>query len=192
MCRFKINRTITLFCVLFIIMTAITVLWVTNISLIHVGAYHTGIVDWANMERFVSNYRALEMIKYDNSIRIWGYGSNYLSEIWVGPDAYTVYMGVHLQPVHNSLFNPLVRMGIVMGIIYLAIVSKLIDHYLTKDNLPYILPYIINAMFVHSVFEAVFLSFWMIIISTKENNNHVIDIGRSLLNKKTFRLCLTV
>ncbi len=185
LCKFKINKIVIIFIICFLAMVGLTLLWISHVSLSNVGNYHSGFIDLANMERFVSDYRALEMIQSDKLIRIWGYGSDYYKAI--GLDTYTVYNGVHLQPVHNSLFSPLVRMGVMMGTVYLLIASRLVNNFFTKDNLPYILPYIVNAMFVHSMFETVWLTFWLIIIATKQKEFSSFNIGKILAKKKVYK-----
>ncbi|MGN0414033.1 MAG: hypothetical protein ACI4FX_00905 [Agathobacter sp.] len=178
----KLNRMFVVFTVLFIIMVFFTIFWVFNVSVSNVSTYHKSLIDMANQERFVGNYRGLEMLQRDKSIRIWGYGSNYNSVL--GLDEYVMYRGVRLQPVHNSLFNPLIRMGILVGLIYLFVVSKLIDHYYVKENLSYIIPFVINAMFVHSMFENLWLVFWVVILSLDKRTYNFGVLKFKLMNGK--------
>lgn len=175
MTKFKLKKMTLIFCILFIMMAIFSYYWVNNVSVANVTAYHTGLNDESNRERFVANVKALEMMKNDDEIRIWGYGSNLLEELGIdnSSSSLAIYLGTRLVQPHNSLYNPILRMGILVGIIYLFIVAKLIDRYFSKDNLAYILPYVLNAMFVHSMFEMSWLVFLIIILSLKQNKYHL-------------------
>lgn len=156
-------KTFWVFVILFIFSIAFTYFWIYVVAINGTGSYHSSLNDDSNLTRFVSNYKAIQMLLGNDRPLIWGYG-DYLLDYMGIADTYVRYMGVRLVQSHNSIINPLLRMGIIPGIVYFIILGKLLDTFMKWENLPYILPYLVNALFMHSLLEMAWLTAWILVL----------------------------
>lgn len=166
-------RFFFIFIILFVAVAVFSIYWVYNVSTSGLVDYKTGLNDGSNRMRFVANIKAFQMLSEPTKTLFWGYGDHLLEALGVTSDDYsyhTHFLGVRLVQPHNSLINPLVTMGIVPGIIYCYILSLMIDKYNSRDNIPYIFPYVINAMIMHSMFELQWLVFWTLILALPQQD----------------------
>lgn len=156
-----------LFLIGFIGTAIFSFLWVFYISAGGTGEYHSGINDTSNRLRFVSNINGFDMLRKPKNTLFWGYG-NYLKE-HLGIDTQsgamtTYYLGVRLEQPHNSILNFVLRAGIIPGFLYFNLLAALFEKINRKDNCPYLYPYMLNGMIMHSLFEGVWLIFWLVIL----------------------------
>lgn len=141
--------------------------WVFHVSAGGVGEYHSGINDTSNRLRFVANINGFDMLQDPKNTLLWGYG-NYLKE-HLGIDTQsgamtTYYLGVRLEQPHNSILNVVLRAGMIPGFLYFNLLAALLEKINRKDNGPYLYPYMLNGMIMHSLFEGVWLIFWLVIL----------------------------
>lgn len=164
-------RLFSFFLILFIAVLIFSYYWVFIVSSGGVEAYRTSLNDGSNRIRFVSNINSYMLLTKPKQTLIWGYGSDILQFLGVDSDNYlehTKLLGVRIVQPHNSPLNILLRMGIIPGVIYMYILSKMLDQLNTDENMEYIFPYIINSMFMHSLFSLKWLTFWILILLIPE------------------------
>lgn len=157
-----------IFLLLFIAIAVFSFYWVYNVSVSGLVDYKAGLNDGSNRMRFVANIKAFQMLAEPSKTLLWGYSDHLLEALGVTSENYayhTHFLGVRLVQPHNSLINPLVTMGIVPGVIYWYILADLLNKFNTKENLPYIFPFVVNAMIMHSMFELQWLVFWIFILA---------------------------
>ena len=76
----------------------------------------------------------------------------------------TISIKVRLEQPHNSILNFVLRAGIIPGFLYFNLLAALLEKINRKDNCPYLYPYMLNGMIMHSLFEGVWLIFWLVIL----------------------------
>lgn len=172
---------------LLVVLTAfsivLTYVWIYIIAVHGTDSYHVSLNDDSNLIRFVGNYKAIEMLTSNERPLLWGYGDYLLDYLGIA-DNFVRYMGVRLVQSHNSIINPLLRMGIIPGILYFAILGEVLDRYMKWKNLPYILPFLINALFMHSLLEMAWVTLWgLILLIPQHRFNGKLSIVSNVLNE---------
>ncbi len=185
--KIKLNHSFVLILLLTVITVILSYVWVYQISVHGISGYHQSLNDLSNQQRFVANIYAFERILQDKNTRIWGYGSNLLEVMGIN-NRISMYMGVSLLQAHNSVLNLLLRMGILSGILYFIVATSVIDKYFTEDNIPFILPYLINSMFMHDLFEGQWIILFIAVLAASSVSKEqltgrvVLKIGRKEFN----------
>lgn len=171
--HFFFNKTIFLFMAILILLCVSIIfsyIWVYYVSSAGYVDHREGLNDVSNRMRFISLVRAIEMIRDDPRLLFWGCGSNLFDALGVYSDGtLPLYMGIRIVQPHNSLISLLLKLGVVPALLYFFLLSNLIAILLKKENLEYIIPYVINAMIMHSFFERGWLIFWVYILVMDEN-----------------------
>lgn len=134
-----------------------------------IAKYRGSLNDESNAIRVRANVYAIEQVKnnwkfifsgYDNSIRqaIGARG------IWDSK----MYMGFRLVQPHNFVLNFFLRYGVLLTVLYVALLSKLLSLFYNKENLKYIIPYLMMNMFMHSLLANIYLLFFIYILNINE------------------------
>lgn len=140
--------------------------WVSNVSYYSFSEYGESINDNSNKMRFLANLKAYELIK-EQSFLLSGYDDDIKDVLGISsPNTFdhTRYEGMRLVQPHNSVLNLIVKSGIVYTFIYLLILAEIIKRYWNKENIEYIIPYLINSMIMHSLLGSMYLLMWIFII----------------------------
>ncbi|AUD14482.1 hypothetical protein CW734_13525 [Planococcus sp. MB-3u-03] len=111
---------------------------------------------------------------YDNDIK------SYLGIDSINTSEHSVYGGVRLVQTHNNILNIFIKTGIAFALIYLLILSKIIDKYYIKENIEYIFPYLINSIIMHSMLNTGFW-FWILVL-------HLPKVNKSLIKLKGIKI----
>lgn len=152
------------------IMTVVIVLLsyyaVKYIPIESISGYKESINDKSNAIRLRANVYAVEKLKEDKMFIIRGYDNKIKTALGVETELKAVtYMGFRLVQPHNFLLNLLLRYGMIFTIIYLLLVSKILSRFWNRDNLAYIIPYLIMNMFMHSLLTTTYLMCFMFILT---------------------------
>lgn len=142
-------------------------LWVYVIAASGQSAYGESLNDRSNFIRFVANIKFCDIIREPNQLLFGGYGKKLREFLQVDEfsnESTKFYLGARLVQPHNSVFNLVLRIGIIPSFIYLIVMSKFISRHMEEDNYEYIFPYMVNAMFMHSLFSLKWFAFWAFII----------------------------
>lgn len=178
-----------IFIILFIAVAILSYVWVYVISANSFTAHKESLNDNSNRVRFLANLKSYEVLN-DKNMLLYGSGDDiyeFLGITFGNEITLLKYGGMRLVQAHNSLINPLIRMGIIPGTIYLYVLSKLLDKFWTDDNLEYLFPYILNAMFMHSLFNLQWLILWVLILMLPKNKTKVriFNVKKKLSNNVT-------
>ena len=180
--EFLNNRNITfgkILAYLTVFSIILSLIWVFVISANGTTGYHESLNDLSNRMRFVSNVKALTLFLKPSETLLWGYGSYILNALGISENNSAIFMGLRLVQPHNSYINLLLRMGIVPGIIYFSILAQILNRFKDDVNLAYLIPYLINAMFMHSLLNGKWLIFFIIVILTPQKHTKVsFSIGK--------------
>ncbi|MDY3973341.1 O-antigen ligase family protein [uncultured Veillonella sp.] len=154
--------------VLFIFIMGLSIYWIGNISTDNLSNYREGLNDGSNKMRFSANVYSMDLIKENDNLWLSGYGS-LLKQVYGieedKPEAnHARYNGVRLVQPHNSFLNLFIKMGIIPGVIYLFVVSIIIDKLVSRNTIEFIIPYFINASFMHSFFNGPWFVLWLLIL----------------------------
>lgn len=162
---------------LFLASVLLSLIWTFIISANGTTAWHESLNDLSNRMRFVANVYAF--LQFGN-IKSWffGYGFSIMDALGITGSADVVYytrnfLGVKLVQPHNSYINLLLRMGIIPGICYLSVFGDILSRTKANTNIAYYLPYLIDAMFMHSFFNGKWLILYIIIIILPQKHFHI-------------------
>lgn len=145
---------------LFAFIMLFSVLWVYVISSNGVLDYHESWNDNSNRIRFVSNLRSFIFLFEDLSKSLFnGYGYEYVSKLGVDVtySQLPTFLGTTVLQAHNSYLNFMAKAGIIPSIVYFFLLGTTFNKVSLKENLFYIVPYLINAMFMHSLLNGTWL-----------------------------------
>lgn len=153
---------------LFVVVMLLSVYWVNSISINELAEYREGLNDGSNKMRFSANIYAMKLIEEDGNLWFRGYGNDLKDILGIEEEKplneHTRYNDVRLVQPHNSFLNIFLRIGIIPGIIYLGIISLIINKYFNKNTIEFIIPYFINASFMHSFFSGPWFILWLLIL----------------------------
>ncbi len=173
--HFPVNKKVYLFLGVVVLLGASIIfsyIWVYYVSNTGYVDHREGLNDVSNRMRFVSLVHAIEMIREDPQLFFWGCGSDLFDALGVYSDGtLPVYMGVRVVQPHNSLISLLLKLGVVPALLYFFLLCGLMALHFKKENLEYIIPYVINAMIMHSFFERGWLIFWIYILIMTEKRS---------------------
>lgn len=154
--------------ILFVLVMLLSVYWVNYVSVNELSGYREGFNDGSNKMRFSANVYAMHLIESDRSLWLSGYGSDLKTVLGVEEDKplseHTRYNDVRLVQPHNSILNTFLRIGVIPGLIYLLMISFIIDKLFRKDTIEFIIPYFVNASFMHSFFSGSWFLLWLLIL----------------------------
>lgn len=165
------NSVIKLFAISLVFVVLLSFVWVFTISDAGFDDYKVSFNDSSNRTRFLSILNGLQMLGNPEETFFWGYGGNLLETMGIYDrefNSHPTFMELRVVQPHNSIVNLLVRMGVVPTVCYFVLLSKLLTPLLTKENIPYFVPFFINAMFMHTLFSFQWLVFLTIILMIPE------------------------
>ena len=145
---------------LFVFIMVFSVLWVYVVSANGNWGYHESWNDSSNRIRFVSNLRSFLFLFEDLTKSLFnGYGYEYVSKLGVDVtySQLPTFLGTTVLQAHNSYLNFMVKVGIVPSIVYFYLLGMTINKFFLKDNMFYAVPFLINAMFMHSLLNGTWL-----------------------------------
>lgn len=162
------NKISNLLIIMFIFIGIFSYYWVYVIAANGVKEYQSGINDTSNKMRFAANIKTYRLIKNNKHLLINGY-DNDIKEVlglnYEDHSKHSIFEGVRLVQTHNSMLNIIIKMGIMFSLIYFTILSRILEKYNSIYNTEYIIPYLLNSMFMHSMLDGRFLLFWLLILS---------------------------
>jgi hypothetical protein len=162
---FKLRKMYKVFLLMIIIICGFSYYWVNSVA--PDTFVQEGINDTSNKMRFGANLKAIELIKENKHLILYGYDNDLKRVLGIDApngDDHTRYYGVRLVQTHNSLLLITIKTGLLFSIIYFLIVSKILDKYYLKENIEYIFPYLASSMIMHSLLNTSFLLFWVLIL----------------------------
>lgn len=167
LCKLRLNKSKALFVIMFIFTISFSYFWIESVASRGINDYQQGLNDESNKTRFASNIYAFEELKNNRMLFIYGYDEDF--DKVAGIDAANVYehtrfKGVRLVQPHNSILNVVVKSGIAFSLVYFCILSNIIDNRFDKYNIEYIIPYLVNCLFLHRLLDSKFLLFWILIL----------------------------
>lgn len=161
----------------FIVIMLFSLLWVFVISVNGYDTQHyASINDGSNRVRFVSNIRSFLFLLEDPSKSVLcGYGYEYVSELGVDVtySQLPIYLGIKILQAHNSYLNLMIKIGIVPCVIYFVLLGYVLDRIHSKDNLQYTLPYMVNAMFMHSLLNGTWLILFLAVLIVPQKKGRI-------------------
>lgn len=160
----RMNRVYKIFLLMFIVIVLFSYMWIEFVAVDVTIDNENGINDVSNKMRFISNVYAVEMILENKELLLLGYDNELTSKLGIEGSDYYYHQfvdGVRLVQTHNGILNMIVKNGALFSIIYLLLLGKILDNYLCKDNLQYILPYLANCLIMHSLLGGSYLLFWI-------------------------------
>jgi len=165
------NLKISIFkfmCILFVCTILLSFIWVFFVASDNVTAQYVSLNDESNLRRFAGNIKTLTLLRDSfKDLLFGGYGYEYYEVLGINVSTYSQlpdFMGVKLVQAHNSILNNFAIMGILPGLIYMYLVCKIFQKEYSMENLPYLLPYLINSMFMHSLFNGRYLLLFLIVL----------------------------
>lgn len=161
--------------ILFVSVMIFSAFWVNCVPVDETIEYHQSLNDTSNRIRFVSNIRSFIFLFENMTKSLFnGYGYEYVSELGVDVEysKLPTFMGTTVLQAHNSYLNLMVKIGIVPFFVYLALLGYILDEINSEDNIYYILPFLVNAMFMHSLLNGVWLILFVMIVSLPQKQGH--------------------
>lgn len=165
--------------ILTVLSIGISFFWVLVIAKNGYGGYHSSFNDNSNYVHATSIIYGLNVFSSDYPrILFGGYGLRLKEFMGIDTQAgfYTQYMGNRLVQAHSSVINMVLCMGLFQTIIYCILLSKVIHEYDIYDNLEYIYPFLLNAMFMHAMLNLRWAILWIIIIALPKSENQRFNI----------------
>lgn len=145
-------------------------LWMVQ-SNVDFSEYKESLVDESNFMRSMANVEAVSEIT-QNKLYFAGYGdeSSLKEQMGIDEDRPLLIDGVRLVQPHNCVINVALRSGVVFAFVYFILVSCLLANFFTEANIAYMLPYLVNCMFMHSLLSFDWLFIWVFVLSLKVSN----------------------
>lgn len=163
----KLNKMYKIFFIMLVFISLFSYFWSYKVAMYDVNEYQQGLNDGSNKMRFAANVYALEELKNNRELLLYGYDDSFNQVVGIDSEdknLHTRYMGARLVQPHNSIINIIIKSGILISTIYFFILSKIIDKKLNLDNIEYILAYLISSLFLHRLLDGKFLILWILII----------------------------
>ena len=122
--------------------------------------------DSSNLTRFTANYAWLNLMKKDSDIALFGVPSKYTDV----DNFYKLFdrLGSRAIP-HNSLYYTIAYRGILFCLVYFLIIGRILNKTSNKENLKYILAYIVFALFLHGAYGGERLIFLITTLALPES-----------------------
>lgn len=147
--------------------------WVYVVSVDNLKEYQSGLNDESNRMRFVANIYAVDLIIENKELLLYGYGDSFKEVFNIDNDIYSThptYLGTRIVQPHNSILNIIIKIGVLPSLVYFFILSKILKKLYNKDNIEYIIPYMINTMFLHQMLDTNFMIFWILVLYIPQKN----------------------
>ena len=160
-----------LFVLTFIFIAIFSPIWVYHISASSYSGYRESLNDLSNRIRFIANINAYNHLIQPSKTFLWGYGTSILDALGISGETYITHsylLGVRVVQPHNCELNLMLKMGIVPSIIYLSVLGKFWNKLLVRKNYAYLIPYIIDSMFMHSLFSTKWLILFTLVLLIPE------------------------
>lgn len=165
--KIKLDKTYKLFIIMSIFSVIFSYFWTFNVAINGLKDYQEGLNDGSNKMRFAANVYAIEALKNDKKLLLYGYDEDFDKIAGIDSenrDYHTRFMGARLVQPHNSILNIFIKCGVLVSLVYFYVLSKLIDKKYTIDNIEYILSYFVSCLFLHRLLDGTFLILWAIIL----------------------------
>ena len=145
----------------------------------------TSVNDNSNLMRFSNNALLFKKLKEDKKILLWGFRENY-------KQYFVLKNPLHIFP-HNSILSLLSKAGLIYFIVYIILLSLVINRVFKKGNYEYIYSFLFFNTFLHNSLINISLLFFISIlyIEKKKNKNgffeQLIQVNKKYLtyNRKT-------
>ena len=164
-CHSVFNKTWKLLCILFLGTVCFSCFWISFVSVGSVSGYRESLNDGSNKLRFSANVYALRRLVSEPGLVIYGYGYDLKNVIGIEDDKpyadHTRFNGVRVVQPHNSTLNLFVKIGVLPAILYLLVVSILVDRLKSRASYATILAYLFNSCFVHSLFSSLWFAYFI-------------------------------
>ncbi|MCD8013670.1 MAG: hypothetical protein LUG99_10920 [Lachnospiraceae bacterium] len=147
-----------------IITIIFSAIWITFISATGTVSYHEGLNDGSNAVRFGANIYAIETVLNNKEFLFYGYDNNIQEALGdnVSENTFVTYNGYRLVQSHNSVINMLMKNGVIFTILYYLIFCYILSKYFQVKYIEYWIPYLVNAMIMHSMFTTDYLLLFVI------------------------------
>ena len=89
----------------------------------------------------------------------------------------TLYSGYRLVQPHNLILNLLLKHGVFFTIFYVYLLSKMIALYWNKDNIPFLITYLISNMIMHSLLSTTYLLLFFFVICSRSKKKFASKIS---------------
>lgn len=165
--KIKLDKTYKLFIIMSIFSVIFSYFWTFNVAINGLKDYQEGLNDGSNKMRFAANVYAIEALKNDKKLLLYGYDEDFDKIAGIDSenrDYHTRFMGARLVQPHNSILNIFIKCGVLVSLVYFYVLSKLIDKKYNIDNIEYILSYFVSCLFLHRLLDGTFLILWAIIL----------------------------
>lgn len=155
--------------ILIMILTFLTVglsfFWTYYISNNKVVGYRQSLNDSSNAIRTRSNLYAVALLKNNSELFFYGYDDDIKIVLGVeNEDTATKYNGYRLVQPHNLVLNLFLKHGIAFSLVYLYLISKILNCYWKKENLAFIITYLFANMFMHSLLSTTYLLLFFFVL----------------------------
>lgn len=160
----KHNYVFAFFIVTSLIIVIFSYLWINHYSLSSISEYKSSLNDGANRMRFAGNIYAWENILKDNNILFSGYGEDLKEYMGIANDENVRFLGVRLIAPENSSISSILYMGWIPGLVFLWFIGKYVQKYMDYENLPYIIPVLVNSLLVPTL-RGCCLVIWLFLIA---------------------------
>ena len=149
--------------------------WIISVVVGGLDGYREGLNDGSNQMRFMANVFAVSDLYNTPRLIFCGYDVDLKKQWGIIDDELDITArtddGIVLVQPHNGVINLCVTLGIIPAILYLYMFSSVLDKLNYNNNIELIIPYIINAAFLH-MYSIHWLLLWIfiIILNTTINN----------------------
>ena len=151
-----------------VVMILLSVIWTTKVSNNIVGEYQSSWNDTSNAIRTRSNIYATSLILTEKELMFYGYDDDIKKVLGVEDEnTATLYSGYRLVQPHNLILNLLLKHGVIFTIFYVYLLSKMMALYWNKDNIPFLITYLISNMIMHSLLSTTYLLFFFFVICSR-------------------------
>lgn len=141
--------------------------WIISVVVGGVNEYRDGLNDGSNKIRFIANIYAINDLYETPKLLLIGYDSE-LKKQWgiiddVQDSTTAKVEGTRLVQPHNGVINLFVTLGVLPAVLYLYMFSSVLDKVKINNNIELILPYVVNAAFLH-MYSIYWVLLWLFII----------------------------
>lgn len=141
-----------------------------NIPINSISNYRESIMDSSNAIRVRANVYAANEIIGNSKLLIRGYDNKVREKLGVEDirDT-TTFMGFRLVQPHSLLLNLILRYGIIFSILYLYLISFLLENNISENNVLCFLLYLIMNMILPFLFNTFYLIFILFVLNLSKD-----------------------
>ncbi|WP_026510595.1 hypothetical protein [Butyrivibrio sp. LC3010] len=151
-----------------ILSVLLSIYWVNVVAKNGYSGYHLSFNDNSNYVRATSILYGAKIFNHNfPKIIFGGFGLRLKEYMGINTKIgfFTRFMGDRLVQAHSSVINMCLCMGVIQTTLYFLLLSKVLHKYDIYENLEYIYPFLLNAMFMHSLLNLRWAILWIIIIA---------------------------